>query len=277
MSIETSLNYFDIWRTTFKLFRQQTGLLAAASAFIALPFFILNGVANAHQMMTLGGASMMGFEISSKQMRVLWCSTVGGESLASIALGIGVFLVLKYLTSQAGGGFIRYARNELPRLFRDRGFWLFTVVQVLVCMMLSSADGRVKILGMLLFGCNVLLLLTDQGRAAQAHRRSLRQLGWGGWFSLGFVLLTIPLLYIFFNGYVNVMLLMLADFGAQKIMQLLDLDLRSPLLPYSVITLSRSLSQCFNLLPMVLLLSTSLALRGTVPAREKIEQTEYVF
>ncbi|MES2073156.1 MAG: hypothetical protein V4488_22575 [Pseudomonadota bacterium] len=266
MNIDIKPNYFSIWRTTFSLFRQQARLLTAATAWVALPFFMLNAVANARQMMTLGGASMMGMEVPEEQMRLLWASMVGSDSLASIALSMVVFLVLKYLTGHVEAGFIRHARQQLPRLLRNSGFWLFACAQVLVFSLINSPDGRLKMCGMALLGCSVLLLLGDQDRDAPAYGRRLRQLGWGGWLSLVMVVLTIPLLYIFLNGYVNVLLLMLADFAAQGIMQLFDLDLHSPLLPYSVITVSRSLSQWFNLLPMVLLLSTCLALRGTEPA-----------
>jgi hypothetical protein len=206
---------------------------------------------------------MMGTEISGEQMRILWGSQVGGDSMASIALATAVLLVLKYLTGQRGDSFARHARNELPRLVCSAGFWLFAVAQVLVFIMINSPDGRLKIAGMALLGCSVLLLLGSQDREAPAYGRRMRQLTWGGWLSVACVLLTIPLLYIFFNGYVNTVLLMLADLGAQKIVHLFNLDLQSPLLPYGVITASKFLSQWFNLLPMALLLSTCLALRGT--------------
>lgn len=263
MNIQPAPNYFSIWRATFSLLRRHASLLMWATLFVAMPFFVLNGLASARHIMTLGGASMMGTEISGEQMRILWGSQVGGDSLASIALATAVLLVLKYLTGPYEDSFARYARNELRRLFLSAGFWLFAVAQVLVFIMINSPDGRLKIAGMALLGCSVLLLLGSQDRDAPAYGRRLRQLTWGGWFSLASVLLTIPLLYIFFNGYINAVLLMLADFGAQKIVHLLGLDLQSPLLPYGVITVSKFLSQWLNLLPMVLLLCTCLALRGT--------------
>lgn len=269
MNIEPKPNYFSIWRATFNLFRRHAGLLMWTTLFMAVPFFILNGLANARHIMTLGGASMMGTEISGEQMRMLWGSLVGGDSLVSIALSLTVLLVLKYLTGQPGEGFARHARNELPRLFRSAGFWLFVIAQVLVFVMINSPDGRLKIAGMALLGCSVLLWLSSQDREAPAYGKRLRQLTWGGWLSLASVLLTIPLLYIFLNGYVNAILLMLADFGAQKIVYWLNLDLQSPLLPYSVITVSKFVSQWLNLLPMALLLSTCLALRGKTSTPEQ--------
>ncbi|HTD03232.1 hypothetical protein [Undibacterium sp.] len=266
MNIEPKPNYFSIWRAAFSLFRQHAGLLTGATLCIAAPFFVLSALASARQMMTLGGASMMGVEIPNDQLRVLWGSMVGGEALASIALSTAVFLILKYLTGQSKAGFFRHARNELPLLFRNGGFWRFAFTQVLVFGMINSADGRLKLLGTALFGVSVLILLGAQDREAPAYGRRLRQLSWGGWLSLACVMLTIPLLYIFVNGYVNVLLLMLTDFAVQKIVQSLALELRSSLLPYGVITVSRVLSQWLNLLPMLLLLSTCLALRGAAPA-----------
>lgn len=264
MNMEPKPNYFSIWRTTFHLLRRHAGLLTVATLVIAVPFFILNALANARQIMTLGGASMMGVEVPDEQMRVLWGSMVGADSLASIALSVAIFLVLKYLKDQPAAGFTRHARSELPLLFRKPGFWLFAGIQVLVFAMINAPDGRLKIGGMGLLACSVLRLLSAQDGDAPARRRHLN---WSAWLSLALVVLTIPLLYIFFNGYLNAIFLMLADFGAQQILHLLSIDLPSALIPYGVITLSKFLSQWFNLLPMVLLLSTCLALQAENPLR----------
>ncbi|OGB21527.1 MAG: hypothetical protein A3I66_00115 [Burkholderiales bacterium RIFCSPLOWO2_02_FULL_57_36] len=263
MNIQPKPNYFSIWRSTFSLFRRHAGLLAWATLLMVVPFFILNGLASARHMMTIGGANMMGTEVPGEQMRILWGGLVGGDSLASIALSITILLILKYLTARPDGGFTQHARKELPRLFFSAGFWLFVIAQVLVFAMINSPDGRLKILGLVLLGCSVLILLSSQDREAPAYGRRLRQLTWSGWLSLVFVVLTIPVLYILLSGYANAILLMLTDLGAQKAANLLNLDLQSPVLPYSIITVSKFLSQWLNLLPMALLLSTCLALRGT--------------
>ena len=265
MNIEPKTNYFSIWGSTLSLFRRHAGLLAWATLLMAVPFFILNGLASARHIMTLGGASITGTEISDPQMRILWGGLVGGDSLVSIALTVAVLLILKYLTASPEGGFARHVRNQLPRLFLSLGFWLFVIAQIVVFAMINSPDGRLKIAGLVLLGCSVLILLSSQDRDAPAYGKRLRQLTWGGWISLVFVVLTIPLLYILLNGYANFILLMLTDFGAQKAAHFMNLDLQSPILPYSVITLSKFLSQWLNLLPMALLLSTCLALRGTAP------------
>jgi hypothetical protein len=265
MDIDPKPNYFSIWRASFSLFRRHAGLLISATLCMAAPFFLLNGLASARHIMALGGAAMMGIEIPDDQMQVLWGGLVGGDTLVSVALAVTILLLFKYLTARPAGGFARHVRTQLPPLFCTAGFWLFAIAQILVSGMIHSSDGRLKILGMLLLGCSVLILLNSQHHEAPAYGRPLRLLTWSGWLSSAFVVLTIPLLYILFNGYVNTVLLMLADLGAQKLAHRLNLDLQSPVLPYSVITLSRFVSQWLNLLPMTLLLSTCLAMRGTAP------------
>lgn len=263
MNIEPAPKYFSIWRGAFRLLASHRGLLLCATLCLAAPFFILTGLASARHIMTLGGAAMMGTDIPDTQMRMLWGGVVGADSLASIALCTAVLLAMRFAALGSGESYLQYALRELPQLLRRAGFWAFAFAQLVIFAMINSPDGRFKLLGMTLLGASVLLLLYGLDRGGPAQVR--RALPWSGWLALALVLLTIPLLHIFFNGYVNAILLMLADFSVQKIVQMFSLDLQSPLLPYGVIVFAKFFSQWFNLVPMALLLSTCLALRGNVP------------
>lgn len=266
MSIEPTLNYFSIWQAAFRILHRHAGLIICTTLLVAGPFFVINGLVNANHMMWLGGAAMTGSEIPLDEMRLLWGSVVGGDSLAFIALAIAGLLLLKHLHNPQQTGFGRHVRVELPRLLGSAWFWLFVALQIVFFAMINTPDGRFKLSGMALFAGSVLMLWSSQDREAPAYGKRLRRLGWKGWLSLAFVVLTFPVLYILFNGYLNNLLLMLVDLGGQQIMHLFSPT--SAALPFCIITLSKFLSQWFNLLPMALLLSAYLATRGALPAPE---------
>jgi hypothetical protein len=258
MQIETGPGYFRIWRSAFRILGRHGGLLLWATLLFAAPFFALNGLINANHMMTLGGAAMAGEEIPLEEMRLLWGSLVLGDSLAFIMLTIAALLILTWPCDIDRPAFKRHLRREVPRLLLNPWFWLFALVQIVLFAMINTPDGRFKLSGMALVAVSILMLWSSHDRAAPAYGKRLRELSAKTWLSLFFVVLTFPLLYILFNGYLGNALLLLVDLAGQQIMPLAPASIA---LPVAIITLAKFLASWLNLVPMCLLLSAYLATR----------------
>jgi hypothetical protein len=261
MNIEPRLAYFSIWRAAFSILRGHAGQLLWATLLLAAPFFAINGAISANHMMTLGGAAMTGNEISLDEMRLLWGSTVIGDSIVFVMLAVTGLFMLAPVGSDSRPSVGQQARRTLPKLLSGFRFWLFTVAQIVFFAMINTPDGRFKLSGMALAAASVLILWRSHDRDVSRRATRHAKPGWKGWLVLALVVATFPLLYILFNGYLDRLLLMLIDLAGQQLMPLFPPE--SPALPFGIITLSKFLSQWFNLAPMMLLLSACLAMRAS--------------
>ena len=162
MIVSPPIHYFRIWRITFTMLRAHFGQLMTITLLLAAPFFLINGIANAHHMMTLGEAAMTGNEIPIEQMRLLWGSLVLADSTSFIALAATGWVMLTIVCdwSTDRQKMTAALRRELPRLARSIAFWIFAVAQLFIFALINTPDGRFKLSGMALLATGMLLLLT---------------------------------------------------------------------------------------------------------------------
>lgn len=275
MSIEPKLGYFSIWWSSFRLFRGYFGLMLWATLVVAGLFFVVGGLANAENMITLGFAAMRGSYIPPEQLLTLWLVLVGGDALALLALTVAFLMVAKYVRTKPQSGFLQFSKRELPRLFKSVSFWLAALFQVIsVAMIDAFATGpefsgaivsATKVSGIILFGVTVLVMFSYQDNHGTAFGKRLKQSNWLQWLALFFmVLVTVPVLFVLMNGFLYMFFwLPLIDFGGQQIMHLFEQG--SLTLPFTIVTIAKFISLWFNIVLMALLVCTHIAVR-TAPA-----------
>jgi hypothetical protein len=240
---------------------QQFGLLLLSTLLLAVPFLILNAMIHAHHMMTLGSAGLTQTEIPLEQMRVLWLSLVAGDTISFLAVTIASLIIFTYACKAQQGGFIRHSLMQLVQLVVNIRFWIFAIAQVIIFALINSPDTPYKMIGMLLFGCSVLLLFFFQGRKISMPGKSLQQSAASKRFSIALVILSVPVLYVLLNGYVDYFALMLTDKASMNIVGWFEPG--SPMPGFVAISTAKFMSQLLNLWPMCLLLCASLTIRGT--------------
>jgi len=238
----------------------QFGLLILVTLFLVAPFFILNAMLHAHHMMTLGSAGLTQTEIPLEQMRVLWLSLVLGDTLSFISLSAAALIVFSHVNSESRSGFIRHSFEQLVRLLLNIRFWLFAIAQVIIFAMINSPSGSQKIIGMLLFGGSVLLLFFFHDRKASVPGAYSHHSKGSKRFSIVLAILSVPVLYVLLNGFVDYFVMMLTDKVAAHFVDWFEPNSSMP--GFVAVSSAKFISLWLNLWPMYLLLCASLTMRG---------------
>jgi hypothetical protein len=254
MNLLPRANYFRIWQATFAALLRDRVPLFRVTLLLAGPFFILDGLVSANHMMTLGGAMMTGSDIPLEQMRLLWGSTVLADSLAFSMLCGAAVILFRCMAAQRPASTRVLLRREIPALLGSWRFWLFALFQFMVFAFINTPDGRFKLPGMALAALGAFLLW----RTHDVRDGKAAPLNWKAWMCVLWAVLTFPVLFILFNGYAHALLLMAIDQAGQQLLFLFEPA--SPLLPFGIITLARFISQWFNLVPVLFLLFSYLAI-----------------